>query len=670
MENIEQLEAINSREKCILVLAGAGSGKTKTLIDKIKFYINELKISPKNMVAITFTRDAVHEIQDRLIEYTDKEGGYKKALKEGKPSEVRKQYMQKNNVLKSITIRTFHSLCYAILKESGAPHYDNRFKLLLDKAESFRVDESLDIPHAKETIETVLRKAIKAACEESPDFLLKLEQYLMESYYTKQAKVLGNDKSYDNKQYKCINGVIVKSKSEQRIVDWFHFKGYEVEYEPLEVTSSFKFKPDFKLSEKEFYIEHKSDLSSDLNDKLKALKKAGKPCFVTREEWMQDSEKIEIELRNILSHVVDGSYSARFSKEFDNRFKLLDSELMSFIKDVKRVYDLIKSQHLKLNDIQNIESPLFSHKRIKTFYELFPVVCRCYEMLKRKNSLIDFNDMLSLTLDIMEKDEQVRNYYRDKFRCILIDEFQDVNNAQVELVKHLFTEKSHLFCVGDDWQSIYGFRGSDIKFIVNFKDHFPDAEIIKLKYNFRSTESIVKVGNEIIANNANQIEKEVVSFKKDDRKVILWKANSDDEIIPFIREKLEYHLKQDRFTAKDIMVLGRRTDHISTIKDALENTGIRITTIHKSKGLEARVVFIAGLKGGSGGFPDTWLSDSIYQVVKETNMDILMEEERRLFYVAITRAKEHLYLLTANGLESKFIDELPVEFIDDIVADF
>ena len=151
IENAEQQEAIKSTNPRILVLAGAGSGKTHTLIDKIKFYINERKVAPKNILVITFTRDAIHEIQDRLIEHTDKNNQYKIELNSRNNHDVRRKYIEKNSVLKNLTVRTFHSLCYTILKNDGAGFYDNRFRLLTDSGESFRVDDSIDIPPSKET---------------------------------------------------------------------------------------------------------------------------------------------------------------------------------------------------------------------------------------------------------------------------------------------------------------------------------------------------------------------------------------------------------------------------------------------------------------------------------------------------------------------------------------
>ena len=232
-ENAEQQEAIKSLEEIILVLAGAGSGKTKTLIDKIKFHINEKKIAPKNILAITFTRDAISEIQDRLIEYADKTNRYKAEIKSGNQDTIRKEYINQNAVLKNLTVRTFHSLCYLILKENGAPYYDSRFRLLQDKRESFRMDDSFNISPSTESIDSLLRKSIISACQDDPIFFQKLELYLIENYFEKQAKDLYDGKIYDNKKYRCFNGAFVRSKSEQKIIDWFYSKGYEVEYEPL-----------------------------------------------------------------------------------------------------------------------------------------------------------------------------------------------------------------------------------------------------------------------------------------------------------------------------------------------------------------------------------------------------------------------------------------------------
>ena len=109
------------------------------------------------------------------------------------------------------------------------------------------------------------------------------------------------------------------------------------------------------------------------------------------------------------------------------------------------------------------------------------------------------------------------------------------------------------------------------------------------------------------------------------------------------------------------LFLYRRSKMYSRYFLRFKNEGIRVQskTIHASKGLEAKVVFIIGLTEGNGGFPDIWLEDRIFQIIKKANHDLLLEEERRLFYVAITRAKDKLFLITEKGNESSFLKEIP-----------
>ena len=248
-------------------------------------------------------------------------------------------------------------------------------------------------------------------------------------------------------------------------------------------------------------------------------------------------------------------------------------------------------------------------------------------------------------------------------KYILVDEFQDVNNLQVELIKLLLTDQTQLFCVGDDWQSIYGFRGSNVNYIVDFENHFPNANVVKLNLNYRSTDNIVGASNEVIKNNKNKVEKEVYSSKKSEHKIVVFAGSSEEENIQFCFERVN-ELFKEGFTNDDILFLYRRTKMYSPYFFKFKNEGIKVQakTIHAAKGLEAKVVFILGLKEGSGGFPDIWLEDRIFQVIKKANHDLLLEEERRLFYVAITRAKDKLFLITEKGNESSFIKEIPEIF--------
>ncbi|MBK6937543.1 MAG: hypothetical protein IPH18_12140 [Chitinophagaceae bacterium] len=153
-----------------------------------------------------------------------------------------------------------------------------------------------------------------------------------------------------------------------------------------------------------------------------------------------------------------------------------------------------------------------------------------------------------------------------------------------------------------------------MSYIVDFENHFANSKIITLNLNYRSTQNIVGASNEVIKHNKFKVEKDIQASKKSEHKIVV-----------FYKEGVKVQAK----------------------------------TIHAAKGLEAKVVFIIGLTEGNGGFPDIWLEDRIFQVIKKANHDLLMEEERRLFYVAITRAKDKLFLITEKGNESSFLKEIP-----------
>lgn len=214
--------------------------------------------------------------------------------------------------------------------------------------------------------------------------------------------------------------------------------------------------------------------------------------------------------------------------------------------------------------------------------------------------------------------------------------------------------------MGDEWQSIYGFRGSNVSYIIDFEHHFRDAKVIKLNLNYRSTQNIVGASNEVIRHNKFKVDKEIRSSKKSKHKILVYAGNSQNDNTQFCYEKVQ-ELLADGLNNDDILFLYRRSKMFSPYFYRFKEEGIRVQakTIHAAKGLEAKAVFVIGLTEGSGGFPDIWLEDRIFQVIKKANHDLLMEEERRLFYVAITRAKDKLFLITEKGNESSFLKEIP-----------
>lgn len=241
-----------------------------------------------------------------------------------------------------------------------------------------------------------------------------------------------------------------------------------------------------------------------------------------------------------------------------------------------------------------------------------------------------------------------------------MDEFQDVNKIQVGFIKTLMNPDAQLFCVGDDWQSIYGFRGSDVQYIVEFSRFFKDSRIISLETNYRSTPNIVDASSELIRNNRFMVDKVIKAQKKSRKKIEVYSAIDFEDGVDFAIQEVKELLAQG-IPNDQILFLYRRSKMFAPYRERFKKEKLQVNakTIHAAKGLESKVVFIIGLTQGNGGFPDVWLDDRIYQIIRPVKYDLLLEEERRLFYVALTRAADILYLITEKGNESIFIDEIP-----------
>jgi superfamily I DNA/RNA helicase len=375
-------------------------------------------------------------------------------------------------------------------------------------------------------------------------------------------------------------------------------------------------------------------------------------------------------LENIVKNRLSEKYQPR-KQTYQEAFHGFHNHINEFIKMVNRVIDMIKVENVDLQDIKQ-KSEADQHERIRNFYALALPVIQKFNDYCIDKSYLDFNDLLIRCISLLKKDNKIAEILRNRFRHVLVDEFQDVNGLQVEFIKLLLTENTQLFCVGDDWQSIYGFRGSDVSYIVEFEKHFTPSRIITLNINYRSTQNIVDAGNEVIKHNKFKIDKEIFAIKPSLQKIMLYAAseeeNSHFESLNFCVETV-IKLQKQGYTSDDILFLFRRNHMFRpNYSDAFKNAGIKVQakTIHAAKGLEAKVVFIIGLTDGYGGFPDIWLEDRIFQVIKQANHELLLEEERRLFYVAVTRAKEKLFLISRKGNESAFINEIPDNLLERI----
>ena len=664
--NEKQREAAVSEEKRLLVLAGAGSGKTKTLLQKIIYLIEEKGVSPREILAITFTKNAAGEMLDRLILAADKSGAYEAILHDKKKSqadkkEARQDFVKKYKWIEGLTVRTFHSFGYMLMRSFGAKEFDNKFRIVGE--DKSREDDEFSKYIAPETAFEVFHKLLIQQCEDTK-YLLALKRYILDyivdKIHLKEQQIRNLHR--DGKFYTTLDGTRVRSKSEQFIADYLFRNSIPYQYEPQIRIKDFPFRPDFYIPSANLYIEHVSNKSYSMRDKEEQFESGGILYVKTYEHQTQNSA--------LFNHILDNLFRGRLPSKnilaktlsFQEAFKGHQDHVKEFVQTVMRITDLVKVEKKDLNQILS-NARKDQHERVRNFYELAVPVIEEYEKYCVDKSYLDFNDLISTAVSLLKNHEDVAREMQNRYRYILVDEFQDVNTLQVDLIKLLLTDQTQLFCVGDDWQSIYGFRGSDVSYIIEFEKHFPASKIIKLNLNYRSTQNIVGASNEVIKNNRFKIEKEILASKISEHKITVYAGMDADENVAYCLRKVRECLEEG-IPAEEMLFLYRRTKMFLPYSEGLKKEGLNIPykTIHAAKGLEARVVFIVGLTDGFGGFPDIWLEDRIFQVIKKADLDLLMEEERRLFYVAITRAKDKLFLITEKGRESGFLKEIPATY--------
>ena len=247
-----------------------------------------------------------------------------------------------------------------------------------------------------------------------------------------------------------------------------------------------------------------------------------------------------------------------------------------------------------------------------------------YSKIKHEKSIIDFDDMMDYATRMLESNAEIRNEVQNKFSYIFVDEFQDTSEENFSLLKQLLPEKPNLFAVGDDFQSIYGFRGSRLEYIVKPENYFykPGKHILKI--NYRSKKEIVNIAGRFIKKNKNRSSKKLVSDKGAGGGITAKFVSGFEDEAEYVKELL--NILDD----EEIAVLYRNNFQGSYIKQFLkiDDPCVKFMTIHASKGLEFDAVILIGL------------SDKI---IPDKSSDI--EEERRLLYVAMTRARENLYLI-------------------------
>ena len=349
-------------------------------------------------------------------------------------------------------------------------------------------------------------------------------------------------------------------------------------------------------------------------------------------------------------------------------------------KNCAQFIQIAKTYHLTPADIRNRLTNEKWTGRQHAFANIAVRLYQRYEVDLRTKNCIDFADMINRTIEELHSQDSL---YKNVFDHILIDEYQDISTQRSDLIKALMekNEGCKLFCVGDDWQSIMGFTGSNLDFFVNFGNYFDHPARTDLTVNYRSCKSIVDLGAAIIRQNGDaQINKVALANNPVQRQITVYSStlnpydwkNYYQQMMEHCVNSIEHYLKEG-YRPEDILILARivkknviRSNFLGyakargiPISTELNNPNkIHLMSVHRSKGLQARVVFILDVVKGLYGFPCEIENPDIYGPAIMGPRRQREEEERRIFYVAATRAKEDLIMYTQKYAMSIFLKEI------------
>lgn len=648
----QQRRAIVSEEDNCLVVSSAGSGKTSSIVGKVK-YLTEIKgIQPEKILLISYTNKAAAELTERIA----------------------------TNGLKGYT---FHKLAIDIIgKTTGAKPsiYNNTDALFIDIYHTLLKDNVFK--------QSVINYFTDYQTDEADWEKVKNERRRQLSEQKRpQIKAVLPDMDG--------NVIYVRSKEEQKICFILSSLGVKFRYEEpyehqLSDETHSQYHPDFSIyfnhngTTKRIYLEHfgvdkhgsvpawfakdknitYEEANQRYNDgitwKKEAHKKFGTLLLVTSSADFQSSD-IKSKIRKLLQDA-NVPIQEKTDEELYNLVVPRNSKQeQAFIRLVATFVTLIKSSCKSIEEVLTQAKIANDKRSLFIIKNIFQPVYELYTKTLNAAHCIDFTDA------ILQATEICRTLHPAKYDYIIVDEFQDIS---VDRYKFLTTLRegnppAKLYCVGDDWQSIYRFSGSDMALFNKFSEYFGDTEINKIETTYRFGEPLVALSSRFIQRNRTQIQKDIHSFNPE--------IKTELEFCPYNRrdycktiEQLISAIPAD----KSIFLLGRYSfdDYYlsfmyQSIKEGnrfyyiIGNRKIEFLTVHKSKGLEADYVILLQCNKDTYGFPSLINDDPILNYVLTQSDQFPYGEERRLFYVAITRAKIKTLVLYDKRFPSVFVDE-------------
>ena len=654
----EQRLSVVVDEDATLVLAGAGSGKTSVITAKAAYLVKSGIRQPEEILLLAFAKNAAEEMSERV------------EARSGVP----------------LVARTFHAIAYDIIG-------------IVEGSKPALADHATDDLAFTNLIKQILKELVHSLSEVSNAIIRFFAHFFVEQKTEWDFKTKHDFYTHMEAQdLRTLQGEKVKSYEELQIANWLYENGVEYEYEPnykhkVAETGRRDYQPDFRLTESGIYIEH----FGVRREKTASGERLVTAPFVNRDEYLAGMDwKRRIHAEHQTTLIETYSYERQEGRLLISLAEKLAPHVTLKPRPVDTIYDRIvelkqvddfskllgtflrkfKSGGYSLQDCETKSDKMKLGKRAQAFLDVFAPVFVEYQ--KRLDGRIDFEDMILRAARYAETGR-----YVSPFRHILVDEFQDISQSRARLVKALKSQHSdvRIFAVGDDWQSIFRFAGSDIHLMRHFGPEFGgnfDGEAgvhraVDLGRTFRSVDQIAFAARTFVLRNPAQIDKQIVpagTAKEPAIRVVTVAKGEDEAKLSEMLNALSATkpsganpttvllLGRYRFIEPDMQVLRRRHPSLK----------ITFKTIHASKGLEADHVIMLNADSGRMGFPSEIVDDALLSMVSPEEATYQNAEERRVMYVAMTRARHSLTILASNARPSSFVTELRKDPAYGIVA--
>ncbi|MBP0485048.1 UvrD-helicase domain-containing protein [Sagittula salina] len=655
----EQRLSVVVDEDATLVLAGAGSGKTSVITAKAAYLVKAGIRQPEEILLLAFAKNAAEEMSERV------------EARSGVP----------------IVARTFHAIAYDIIG-------------IVEGSKPALADHATDDMAFTNLIKQILKDLVYRLSEVSKAIIQFFAHFLVEPKTEWDFKTKHDFYTHmESQDLRTLQGEKVKSYEELQIANWLYENGVEYEYEPvyehkIAETGRRDYQPDFRLTESGIYIEHFGVRRQKVADGSERLITAP---FVDRDEYLAGMDwKRKVHAEHETTLIETYSYERQEGRLLTGLAEKLAPHVTLKPRSPDTIYDRIvelkqvddfskllgtflrkfKSGGYSLQDCETKSNQMKLGKRAQAFLDVFAPVFEEYQ--KRLDGRIDFEDMILRAAHYAETGR-----YVSPFRHILVDEFQDISQSRARLVKALKAQHPNVrvFAVGDDWQSIFRFAGSDIHLMRHFGREFGGAfdgeagvhRTVDLGRTFRSVDLIAFAARTFVLRNPAQIQKQIVpagTATEPAIRVVSVSKGEDEAKLSEVLTAVSAALAPEA-TPATVLLLGRYRfvePNLREQRRRFPRLKISFKTIHASKGLEADHVILLNADSGRTGFPSEIVDDPLLSLVSPEEEAFQNAEERRVMYVAMTRARHTLTILASNARPSSFVTELKKDPAYGIVA--